>query len=91
MCTGKPIVLFPYDIDEYTSGDAGLNDYFWEIPGGPMCYTWDEVLEQSHSLLINDDWKEERERCRVQYHYYNDGRNCERVYNMVIDIIKNKK
>ena len=87
MCTGKPVVLFPYDIEDYTNGDAGLNDYFWEIPGGPLCYTWDEVLEQSSALLENDTWKEERERCRVQYHYYNDGKNCERVYNMTLKIL----
>jgi len=91
MCTGKPVVLFPYDIDDYINGDAGLNDYFWEIPGGPMCYTWNDVIETSFSLLSNDTWKEERERCRVQYHYYNDGQNCERVYNMVKNIAENKK
>lgn len=91
MCLGKPVVLFPYDIDDYINGDAGLNDFFWEIPGGPFCYTWDEVIEKSASMLVEDDWKEERERCRIQYHYYNDGKNCERVYNMVSDIIKNNK
>jgi len=91
MCTGKPVILFPYDIEDYINGDAGLNDYFWEIPGGPMCYTWDEVVETCASLLTNDNWKEERERCRAQYHYYNDGKNCERVYIMVMDIIENKK
>ena len=91
MCTGKPVVLFPYDIDDYINGDAGLNDYFWEIPGGPMGYTWDEVIEHTQALLENDTWKQEREKCRVKYHYYNDGHNCERVYQMVQDILKNKK
>ena len=91
MCTGKPVVIFAYDLDDYINGDAGLNDYFWELPGGPICYTWDDVIKKSESLLTNDEWKEERERCRVQYHYYNDGKNCERVYNMVMDILKNKK
>ena len=90
MCTGKPVVLFPYDIDDYINGDAGLNDYFWEIPGGPMGYSWDEVLTHTEELLKNDTWKEERERCRVQYHYYNDGNNSERVYQMVESILKYK-
>lgn len=90
MCTGKPIVYFPYDIDAYINGDAGLNEYFWRIPGGPMGYTWDEVLMHAESLLLNDTWKEERERCRKEYHYYNDGKNSERVYQMVKDIFKLK-
>lgn len=91
MCTGKPIVLFPYDLDNYINGDAGLNSCFWDIPGGPLCYTWDDVIETSSSLLENDHWKEERERCRIQYHYFNDGKNCERVYNMTKAIIENSK
>ena len=88
MCTGKPVVYFPYDIDDYINGDAGLNEYFWRIPGGPMGYTWDEVLSYTEELLENDTWKEEREKCRQEYHYYNDGKNCERVYEMVKNILK---
>lgn len=91
MCTGKPIVYFPYDIDDYINGDAGVNDFFWEIPGGPMGYTWDEVLKYTEELLENDTWKEERERCRKIYHVFNDGKNSERVYQMVNDILKNNK
>ena len=90
MCMGKPVVLFPYDIDEYIADDAGLNEYFWRIPGGPMGYTWDEVLEHTEILLQNDTWKEEREKCRQEYHHYNDGKNCERVYSMVKEILKVK-
>lgn len=90
MCTGKPVVLFPYDIDDYINGDAGLNEYFWRIPGGPMGYNWDEVIVHTEALLKNDTWQEERERCRKEYHYYNDGKNCERVYQMVKDILKIK-
>lgn len=86
MCTGKPIVIFAYDIDEYINEDAGLNDFFWDFPGGPMCYNWDDVVETAYNLLTNDIWKEERERCRKQYHYYNDGCNCKRVYDMVKNI-----
>ncbi len=90
MCTGNPVVLFPYDIDDYINGDAGLNEYFWRIPGGPMGYNWDEVLAHTEALLENDTWKEEREKCRQEYHYYNDGKNCERVYQMIKNILKIK-
>lgn len=90
MCSGKPVVLFPYDIENYKTADAGLNEYFWRIPGGPMCYNWDELIETTDSLLKNDTWKEEREKARVEYHLYSDGKNSQRVYNAVIDIINNK-
>ncbi len=90
MCTGNPVVLFPYDIDDYINGDAGLNEYFWRIPGGPMGYNWNEVLAHTEALLENDTWQEEREKCRQEYHYYNDGKNCERVYQMIKNILKIK-
>ena len=91
MCSGKPVVYFPYDVEDYKTADAGLNDYFWEIPGGPMCDTWDAVLEQAKALLDRDTWQEERERCRRIYHRFNDGNNCERVYQTVLKIIEEKK
>lgn len=90
MCSGKPVVYFAYDLEEYVDSDAGLNDYFWSIPGGPMCKTWDEVINESAALLENDTWKEERERCRIQYHFYNDGKNCERVYESAVGLLNEK-
>jgi CDP-glycerol glycerophosphotransferase (TagB/SpsB family) len=90
MCTGKPIVLFAFDIEKYKTDDAGLNDFFWRIPGGPICTTWDEVMHETIGLLENDTWKEEREKARIEYHLYNDGNNCERVYRAVMNIISNK-
>jgi CDP-glycerol glycerophosphotransferase (TagB/SpsB family) len=87
MCSGKPVVYFPYDIKDYETADAGLNDYFFEIPGGPMCYTWDEVIDQTVALLENDTWKEERERCFKFYHQFNDGNNCKRVFDETMKLI----
>ena len=66
MCSGKPVILFAYDIETYNDNDAGLNDCFWKFPGGPLCTTWDDTLNQTFALLKNDSWKEERERCRIQ-------------------------
>lgn len=91
MCSGKPIVYFCYDLDDYIAKDAELNDYFWDTQGGPMCRTWDEVISQAEALLTNDTWAEERERCRKVYHQFNDGKNCERVYQAVLNILEEKK
>lgn len=45
---------------------------------------------KASNLLENDTRKEEREKCRKQFHYYNDGKNCKRVYNMVMEILNKK-
>lgn len=86
-CSKKPIVLFPYDLEKFKNTDAGLFDYFETIPAGPFCYTWDEVVNNVVDLLTNDSWKEKREICRLTFHPFDDGKNCERVYNAVVNKI----
>ena len=82
-CAKKPIVLFPYDLEKFKNTDAGLFDYYENIPAGPFCYTWDEVLENVVSLLREDTWKEKRELCRKEFHPYDDGNNSLRVYRTI--------
>ena len=89
LCTGKPIVTYAYDLDYYKNQDAGLADFFFDRPLGPICMTWEETLKEVSNLLTNDTWKEKRETCRQYFHEFNDGKNCERVYNTVISILKN--
>lgn len=88
-CTHKPIVLFPYDLENYREKDAGLLDCYESIPAGPFCYTWNEVLNSVVKLLKNDIWKEKRELCRRIFHPFDDGKNCERVFKCVKEIIQN--
>lgn len=89
-CAKKPIVLFPYDLEKFKNKDAGLFDYFEMIPAGPFCYTWSDVMEQVVSLLKQDTWREKREACRMVFHPFDDGKNCERVYSVIVDKILKK-
>lgn len=86
-CAKKPIVLFPYDLEKFRHTDAGLFPYFEEIPAGPFCYTWKEVSDKVVELLNEDTWEEKREACRMMFHPFDDGKNCERVYNTVVNKI----
>lgn len=88
ICSGKPVVLFPYDLESYKTGDAGLLDIYWTIPAGPMCMNWDEVLCALDKMFTDDDWTQRREDCRKAYHSFNDGKNCERVYDFVETVLK---
>ena len=90
LCAKRPIVLFPYDIEHFRKADAGLFDYYEEIPAGPFCYTWDEVLENVSALLEKDSWEEKREFCRKTFHPFDDGKNSERVYLTVKNDILNR-
>lgn len=90
LCAKKPIVLFPYDLDDFNDTDAGLFDYFYDVPAGPFCYTWDEVITSVVELLENDTWNDKRDVCRKMFHPFDDGRNSERVYQTIQKILKTK-
>ncbi len=82
LASGKPIIYFTYDYDSYVSGDAGFCYNFDDITYGPVCKTWDEVIENM-STITADDYKEIREKQRARFCPYHDGKNCERVYEQV--------
>lgn len=91
LCSKKPIILFPYDLEHFRNLDAGLFDYFEGVPAGPFCYTWDQVVEQTVLLLSADhEWNEKREKCRLMFHPNDDGKNRERVYKTVLKIQKER-
>lgn len=87
MCSGKPVLYFTYDIEDYNNTDGGLCDYFWTLSGGPFCKSWEELLVQLDAAFESDPFKDKREHCRKEYHFYNDGKNCERVFDAVIDLV----
>lgn len=82
LCTKKPIVLFPYDIDTFRISD-GLFDYFENVPCGPFCYNWNEVMGACTELLQKDTWFEKREKCRLLFHPFDDGKNRERIFDAI--------
>lgn len=88
LCADKPIVLFTYDIEHYRNEDAGLWDFYEEIPAGPFTYSWDETLGEVFSLLKEDTWQMRRKICRDVFHPYDDGKNCHRVYEVVKNLCR---
>lgn len=86
LCTKKPIVLFPYDLNNFKESD-GLFEYYESMECGPFTYSWNETLAQCTEIMQKDNWYENRERCRKLFHPFNDGRNCERVYDAITNVI----
>lgn len=90
LSSGKPIIYFPYDFDEYSKIDAGLCYEYSEVTAGPICYTWDEVMVELSIVFTQDNYKDEREVLRQRFSPFNDGKNCERVYHEVKKLTMNK-
>ena len=87
LASGKPIVYFPYDYDEYVNGDAGFCYDYYDITYGPVCKTWEDVVN-TLATITSEDYAELREKQRARFCPHADGKNCERVYQAVLDIMK---
>ena len=90
LCSGNPIILFDFDLEKYQE-EEGLLDIYFEYQCGPVVRSWSECIKQAISMLENDTWKENRDSLRKTYHQFNDGKNSERVYQTVKDIIAKKQ
>ena len=42
--------------------------------------------EEKLNLLENDTWNEQREKCRIMFHPFDDGKNSERVYIETLEL-----
>ena len=91
LCAKKPIVQYVYDIHRYKEVDFGLCNYFESLPLGPFCFSWVETMDQVVKLLNEDTWIERREICRKTFHPFDDGKNSERVFNAVVQLLQIKK
>lgn len=90
LTSGKPIIYFPYDKDTYMSSDAGFCYSYDEVTAGPICFNWKEVVEAVSEIFVDDKYIEAREKLRLRFSPFNDGKNSERVYQQVKKLLEEK-
>ncbi len=79
--TGKPIIFYPFDYEDYIKDKPMYTDYFNEFPG-PFAKTEEELLNHLENLeaIISDNEYIEKYRQLVEAnHSYQDGKSCERL------------
>ena len=87
LLTNRPIIFAPFDYEKYITKDRELYYDYDEVTPGPKCKNWEEVLEWIVKFKENPNlFKEEREEVKNRFHKYQDGRNCERVFNEIIKL-----
>lgn len=83
----KPIILFPYDIDNYITNDMGFCYDYKEVAAGPICKTWDEVVFEIGNIVNGKDlFKDKRKELIKRFCPLNDGKSKERVYQVAREI-----
>ncbi len=79
LLTLKPIILFPYDFDEYYK-TKGLNYDLKKIAGGPIVYTVEDLIDTIRNIdKIDPKFKEKRIMLRERFNKYIDDKSTERI------------
>jgi len=83
----KPMMFVPYDYDEFKIQNGFLYDYYENLPG-PKISTFKEFLEYTKIILTGQDpHKENRKALCSKIHTFNDNNSCQRVANLLTEII----
>ena len=79
----RPMIFYPYDLEQYEATEGFSFPYGKYIPG-PIVYTRTDLLEAIEQSLANDTHASERERVRKVYHAYTDGQSSDRIMTTVL-------
>ena len=85
----RPVIFAPFDLDEFVSLDG--HELFYEydaVTPGPKATDWKEVLDLVERSLQTDHYKTQRKEICQRFNEFRDGRNSERVYNMIKKSLK---
>ena len=89
----KPILYTQFDSDDLMSNHGIYKDkgYFeYERDGfGDVVYNLDDAVDKINSIIENGCKMEDKYKKRVdKFFKYKDDKNCERVYNCIVDMLK---
>lgn len=87
LASEKPIIFFAYDYDEYISTDAGFCYSYEEVTPGPICKSWDEVIDVLSELYLHDSYVDKRYCLKKKFCPMADGSSCERIFATVQEIL----
>ena len=86
----KPIIFYPYDLDEYQQLSRTLYDPYDDVTPGPKARTAEELQQLIAELLAGypemaGRWREHRARVRGLAHEFADDRSSERLVAALLE------
>jgi len=82
----RPVVFSLFDYEQYKKAQC-ISDLL-DDPPGPVCVDWDEVESAIQRAIDIDTYSEKRLAMRKKLYAFNDGRNCERIYQKICALEK---
>lgn len=85
----KPVVFYPFDLEEYLHFCRGFYFNYEEFAPGPIAKNFSELLKIVEKILSApiDLYKEKRKELIEKVHFYRDGKSCERVVTTLLNIL----
>jgi len=82
----RPLIFYFFDLDAYRTvqGVTSMLDH----PPGPVCMNWDEIEAEIRRAFSDDGFAEQRMAMQKHLYSFNDGRNCERIYEEICALEK---
>jgi len=92
LLLNRPIIFFCYDLETYKNTDRGFYYDFDEVTPGPKVRTVDQLAEELENYLQNPlrDTERRTQICNL-FHQYQDNKSSERVYQLVSNILLERK
>jgi CDP-glycerol glycerophosphotransferase len=88
LLKNKPIIFAPFDIDAYMSSDREFYYRYEDVTPGPKCKNWDDVCFWIEKFSISQDYFDnKRNEIKKRFHRYQDGKNSERIYRSLFNLI----
>lgn len=85
----RPIIFIPYDFQEYVNDRGGFTVDYFQFTAGPKIYTQKELIIHLAEYLDNPNKDAQlRGNMRNLFHYYQDGKACERIYKKISELNK---
>ncbi len=83
----RPLIFYPYDLEEYNEKEGLVADYN-EITPGPKVMVVDELFDAITSCISTDTYTADRKRVRDLYHTYQDGDSSKRIWETISGFLK---
>ena len=79
----RPILLYPYDLENYLE-TWGLYYNFQSIAPGPIFYNTDDLINGIKNIdKFDKEYKEKRKKINSRFNKYTDGKSTERILNFL--------
>ncbi|MFT5179649.1 MAG: CDP-glycerol glycerophosphotransferase (TagB/SpsB family) [Candidatus Paceibacteria bacterium] len=83
LFTNKPMVFYPYDLENYQKTEGFTVNYTNTTPGKKV-FNFNDLLLAIEATFENDIWKEARDRVKKEYHPYSNEDALERTTKLII-------